>query len=125
MTVRQEYERKSEELLNSFKKRQKAIRREFHDVRKAVSIECTTSSLTTAIALNPYIITQDIKRIETRKDAHILRLMSRHQQVFDEIKNFYRDITHNNLDLIKSLKVNIVIHIVPAHHKGHCTFQIS
>jgi len=124
MTVRQEYERKSEELLNSFKKRQKAIRREFHDVRKAVSIVCTTSSLTTVIVLNPYIITQDIKRIETRKDAHILRLMSRHQQVFDEIKNFYRDITHNNLDLIKSLKVNIVI-LVPAHHTRQCTVQIS
>ena len=28
----------------------------------------------------------------------------RHEKAFTEIKNYYNDITHNNLDLIKSLK---------------------
>ncbi len=31
-------------------------------------------------------------------------LMNEHQKAFMDIKNYYNDITHNNLDLIKSLK---------------------
>ncbi|GMH60559.1 hypothetical protein TrRE_jg6485 [Triparma retinervis] len=42
--------------------------------------------------------------IEERKNAHIKQLMKDHEQEFSEIKNYYNDITHNNLDLIKSLK---------------------
>ena len=42
--------------------------------------------------------------IEERKNSHIKQLMKAHEQEFSEIKNYYNDITHNNLDLIKSLK---------------------
>lgn len=43
-------------------------------------------------------------RIEERKNIHIERLMKAHEKAFAEIKNYYNDITHNNLDLIRSLK---------------------
>lgn len=43
-------------------------------------------------------------RIEERKNVHIERLMKAHEKAFAEIKNYYNDITHNNLDLIRSLK---------------------
>jgi hypothetical protein len=49
----------------------------------------------------------EIKRIERRKDSHIAELMKSHEKAFGEIKNYYNDITHNNLDLIKSLKEEV------------------
>lgn len=33
--------------------------------------------------------------------------MNAHEKAFGEIKNYYNDITHNNLDLIKSLKEEV------------------
>ena len=45
------------------------------------------------------------KRIEGRKNDHTRRLMKQHEDAFTKIKRYYNDITHNNLDLIKSLKV--------------------
>lgn len=46
----------------------------------------------------------DTQTIEERKNLHISQLMSAHERAFHEIKTYYNDITHNNLDLIKSLK---------------------
>ena len=34
-------------------------------------------------------------------------LMKKHEKAFGEIKNYYNDITHNNLDLIRSLKEEV------------------
>lgn len=48
---------------------------------------------------------QEIHEIEERKNTHINELMKKHERAFAEIKNYYNDITHNNLDLIKTLKV--------------------
>lgn len=33
--------------------------------------------------------------------------MKAHEKAFAEIKNYYNDITHNNLDLIRSLKEEV------------------
>lgn len=41
------------------------------------------------------------------QNAHINELMKRHERAFAEIKNYYNDITHNNLDLIKALKEDV------------------
>ena len=38
------------------------------------------------------------------QNAHIKRLRKDHESEFADIKNYYNDITHNNLDLIKALK---------------------
>ncbi|KAK9806160.1 hypothetical protein WJX72_003639 [[Myrmecia] bisecta] len=50
---------------------------------------------------------QDIHEIEERKNAHIQDLMKKHEKAFADIKNYYNDITHNNLDLIKTLKEDV------------------
>mgnify|MGYP001807461003 CR=1 FL=1 len=53
----------------------------------------------------PSFLLQEIHEIEERKNTHINELMKKHERAFAEIKNYYNDITHNNLDLIKTLKV--------------------
>merc|ERR1711988_1203183 len=50
---------------------------------------------------------QEIMEIETRKDEHINELMHKHEKAFGEIKTYYNDITHNNLELIKNLKEDL------------------
>ena len=50
---------------------------------------------------------QEIHEIEERKNTHINDLMKKHERAFAEIKNYYNDITHNNLDLIKTLKEDV------------------
>lgn len=42
--------------------------------------------------------------IEERKNNQITNLTNHHEQVFNEMKNYYNDITLNNLALISSLK---------------------
>jgi growth arrest-specific protein 8 len=49
----------------------------------------------------------EIKRIEESKHIMIDQLLAEHQKAFADIKNYYNDITHNNLDLIKSLKEEV------------------
>merc|ERR1712124_142308 len=49
----------------------------------------------------------EIHEIEERKNQHINELLFNHQEAFDEIKAYYNDITHDNLQLIKSLKDEI------------------
>lgn len=49
----------------------------------------------------------EIKQIEDRKHLMIDQLMNDHHKAFSDIKNYYNDITHNNLDLIKSLKEEV------------------
>jgi hypothetical protein len=48
-----------------------------------------------------------LAQVEERKNYHINELMKKHEKAFGEIKNYYNDITHNNLDLIKSLKEEV------------------
>jgi len=79
--LRQEFERKSSEMHKNFDRKTKMIREKLEKRRKDETLA-----------------------IEERKNSHIKQLMKAHEQEFSEIKNYYNDITHNNLDLIKSLK---------------------
>ena len=47
----------------------------------------------------------EIHEIEERKNGQINQLMKNHEKAFADIKNYYNDITLNNLALINSLKV--------------------
>lgn len=47
----------------------------------------------------------EIHEVEERKNGQINTLMRRHEEAFTDIKNYYNDITLNNLALINSLKV--------------------
>ena len=44
-------------------------------------------------------------QVEERKNAQINTLMRNHEKAFSDIKNYYNDITLNNLALINTLKV--------------------
>ena len=44
--------------------------------------------------------------------------MKKHEKAFGEIKNYYNDITHNNLDLIRSLKEEVHLP-TPPHTSPH------
>ncbi|XP_037671901.1 LOW QUALITY PROTEIN: dynein regulatory complex subunit 4 [Choloepus didactylus] len=46
----------------------------------------------------------EIHEVEERKNGQINTLMQRHEEAFTDIKNYYNDITLNNLALINSLK---------------------
>ena len=50
---------------------------------------------------------QDLQETEERKNAHIRELMRKHRQAFNEIKNYYHDITSTTMDLIKTLKEDV------------------
>ena len=80
-TLRHEFERKANEIQKSFDARIKKAREELDKRRK-----------------------EEIKVIEERKLAMVESLIAEHAKAFTDIKNYYNDITHNNLDLIKSQK---------------------
>lgn len=82
--LRHEFERKATELQKMFDQSTKKTRESLDRRRK-----------------------DEIKLIEERKHKMIEALMAAHQKAFADIKNYYNDITHNNLDLIKSLKEEV------------------
>ncbi len=82
--LRHEFERRSSEITKNYDAKMKKTRETLDRKRK-----------------------EEIKSIEDRKHVMIDQLMSEHQRAFTDIKNYYNDITHNNLDLIKSLKEEV------------------
>jgi hypothetical protein len=82
--LRHEFERRAREMQLKHEKRTKATRRRLETSRRL-----------------------ETQRIEDRKNAHIGRLMKEHERAFADIKDYYHDITHNNLDLIKALKEEV------------------
>jgi growth arrest-specific protein 8 len=50
----------------------------------------------------------EIHEIEERKNQHINDLMRNHQEAFKEMKEYYNDITKENLELIKMHKEKLV-----------------
>ena len=82
--LRQEFELQARELQQKYEKKMKILRDDLELRRK-----------------------QEIHEIGERKNTHINELMKKHERAFSEIKNYYNDITHNNLDLIKTLKEDV------------------
>lgn len=72
--LRHNFERKARELSLKFERKARTLREQLESQRKA-----------------------ETQRIEYQKDDHIDHLMRRHERAFGEIKNYYNDITHNNL----------------------------
>ncbi|KAL7748350.1 hypothetical protein RI367_006311 [Sorochytrium milnesiophthora] len=82
--MRAEFERRSRELYAKYEKKMKTIRDDLELRRK-----------------------NEIHEIEERKNGQINALMKNHEKAFAEIKNYYNDITLNNLALINSLKEQV------------------
>lgn len=49
----------------------------------------------------------DLAEVEERKNKQLDDLVKAHDKAFLDLKNYYNDITLNNLALISSLKVSI------------------
>ena len=64
----------------------------------------------------------EIHEIEERKNSQINTLMKNHEKAFSDIKNYYNDITLNNLALINSLKVSNNT-TISANDQGICSAQ--
>lgn len=82
--LRHDFERMGSEVQRNYEKKTKVVRERLEEIRK-----------------------RETAAIEQAKNAHIEQLMASHTKAFAEIKNYYNDITHNNLDLIKSLKEEV------------------
>ncbi|KAJ3194658.1 Dynein regulatory complex subunit 4 [Irineochytrium annulatum] len=82
--MRADFERRAKELHGKYEKKMKLIRDELELKRK-----------------------NEIHEIEERKNGQINALMKNHDKAFTEIKNYYNDITLNNLALINSLKEQV------------------
>lgn len=82
--LRHEFERKANEIQKSYEQKMKKTREVLDKKRK-----------------------EEVKAIEDKKADMIEAMLAEHQKAFTDIKNYYNDITHNNLDLIKSLKEEV------------------
>lgn len=82
--LQQDFERQSDELQRKHDRKMKALRDELELRRKT-----------------------EIHEIEERKNSQINALMKNHEKAFSDIKNYYNDITLNNLALINSLKEQV------------------
>lgn len=50
----------------------------------------------------------EIHEIEERKNQHINDLMKNHEEAFKEMKDYYNDITKENLELIRVHKEKLI-----------------
>ncbi|KAI9142624.1 growth-arrest-specific micro-tubule binding-domain-containing protein [Paraphysoderma sedebokerense] len=82
--LRTDFERRAKELFVKYERKSKSIRDDLELRRK-----------------------NEIHEIEERKNGQINALMKNHEKAFAEIKNYYNDITLNNLALINSLKEQV------------------
>ena len=82
--LNQAYERQMKEIQAKFEKKIKSVREELELRRK-----------------------MEIDDIEKRKTDHVKELMAEHDRSFQDIRDYYNDITSNNLENIKSLKETV------------------
>ena len=87
--LRTDFEREAREIEQKYERKMRALRDEL-DLRRKT----------------------EIHEIEERKNSQINTLMKNHERAFSEIKNYYNDITLNNLALINTLKVIILCLVV-------------
>ncbi|XP_059177710.1 dynein regulatory complex subunit 4-like isoform X2 [Physella acuta] len=82
--LRNTFERQAKEIENKYEKKMRSLRDEL-DLRRKT----------------------EIHEIEERKNGQINTLMKNHEKAFSDIKNYYNDITLNNLALINTLKEQV------------------
>lgn len=83
-SMRNDFERQAKEIEQKYEKKMRALRDE-QDLRRKT----------------------EIHEIEERKNSQINTLMKNHEKAFSDIKNYYNDITLNNLALINTLKEQV------------------
>ncbi|XP_062860556.1 dynein regulatory complex subunit 4 [Trichomycterus rosablanca] len=82
--LRNDFERQVREIEAKYEKKMQALRQE-QDLRRKT----------------------EIHDVEERKNGHINTLIKNHEKAFSDIKNYYNDITLNNLALINTLREQV------------------
>eukprot|EP00658_Telonema_sp_P-2_P047274 TRINITY_DN3590_c0_g1_i14.p1 TRINITY_DN3590_c0_g1~~TRINITY_DN3590_c0_g1_i14.p1 ORF type:complete len:560 (-),score=227.11 TRINITY_DN3590_c0_g1_i14:438-2117(-) len=82
--LRVEHDRRLKEILNSYDKRMKVLRDSMEKDRK-----------------------DELTALDNQKKEMIKSLKKLHDKALADIKTYYNDITHNNLELIQNLKVEV------------------
>jgi len=82
--LRVEHDRRLKEILNSYDKRMKSLRDTMDTERK-----------------------DELTALANQKQEMIKSLKKMHEKALADIKTYYNDITHNNLELIQNLKVEV------------------
>lgn len=82
--LRSDFERQAREIERKYERKMRALRDEL-DLRRKT----------------------EIHEVEERKNSQINTLMKNHEKAFSDIKNYYNDITLNNLALINTLKEQV------------------
>ncbi len=82
--LRTDFDRRCKELYNKYANKTRLLREELELQRR-----------------------NELHQLEERKNAQINSLLRSHEKSFSEIKNYYNDITVNNLALINSLKEQV------------------
>merc|ERR1711871_1572139 len=82
--LRVEHDRRLKEILNSYDKRMKVLRENMEKDRK-----------------------EQLLQLETQKKGDIAQMKKMHEKALADIKTYYNDITHNNLELIQVLKGDV------------------
>merc|ERR1711907_805231 len=82
--LRVEHDRRLKEILNSYDKRMKVLRETMEKEQK-----------------------EQLTQLEAQKKADIQAMKKTHEKALGDIKTYYNDITHNNLELIQVLKGDV------------------
>lgn len=68
---------------------------------------------------------EEISHIEKRKDQHVEELREVHERTFKEIKDYYSEITSNNLEMIRTLKDEVYARKRTEAHNEKAMFEVA
>ncbi|XP_057257942.1 dynein regulatory complex subunit 4 [Pezoporus wallicus] len=108
-------ELKEQELANEAVLKNKDLKQEQEITRLCNDFERQVREIETRYAEKMHVLRNEldlrrkteIHEVEERKNSHISQLMRNHEKAFNDMKNYYNDITLKNLELISLLKEQI------------------
>lgn len=68
---------------------------------------------------------EEIDRIEERKEQHIAELKETHERTFKEIKDYFSEITSNNLETIRTLKDEVYARKRTETHNEKAMYEVA
>lgn len=68
---------------------------------------------------------EELGRIEERKEKHIAELRETHERTFNEIKDYFSEITSNNLETIRTLKDEVYARKRTETHNERAMYEVA
>lgn len=106
--MREQFEQRSSDLEAKYDRKMSALRDEL-ELRRKTEVHEVEEVICLLTFFNLFSLSFSLSlplSCKQRKNAQINQLMKNHEKAFSDIKNYYNDITLNNLALINSLKVS-------------------